>query len=144
MAEFIEDMEYIAPNPKRLKDIPTVVEDLMSIVDRAFRDDRYGYLVIRAIKEKKDKIQYTIKEVIQYPKDPQYLLSLYIIDFFNNKKTNDDLFIYERINRKRDELTNPYSNYIESDRSQTIRVKEVTEHRIRSAKNYEYILEQLD
>ena len=143
MAEFIDNMQYEPAKPEYLKDIPTVVDDLMSIADKALRRDRYGYIVIRAIKEKTDKIYYTIKEVIRFPSYPQSSISNYILDFLKIK-TNDDLYIYERINRLPDELTSPFSNYVESDRSQTIVVRDITNPVMARAKNYSYILEQLD
>ena len=141
MANYIESMINENPMPKRIKELPYTVSDPMDIASDAFRKDKFGYIVVRAIKREAFQ-DYTVKEAIRYPKYPHYPLSVYINNHLTDAKEHH-IFIYERLSNV-EPLKDPTTNFIPSAMSDKITIKDVTKERMDVAKTYEYILEQLD
>ena len=139
MANYIEDMIYTNPRPRKIKNSPYVTSNPIEVAAVALREDKFGYVVVRAIKSSDEG--YIVKEAIRYPKYPHFPLSMYIL---NHKHDVDDIHIYERPSNKECEYRDPRSNYLESEIADAITILDVTRDRIQVAENFSYILEQLD
>ena len=139
MTNYIEDMIYTNPRPRKIKNSPYITSDPMDVAADALREDKFGYVVVRAIKSSNEG--YIVKEAIRYPKYPHFPLSMYIL---NHKYDMDNLYIYERLTQRECELKDLSSNYLKADISDQLSIRDVTRDRIRVAENYSYILEQLD
>lgn len=141
MANYIESMIYDNPRPKRIKELPYIVTNPIDIAAEVFRKDKFGYVVVRAIKQKDDP-GYTVKEAIRYPKYPHLPLSVYINNHLQDAKDHN-LFIYEKAPVV-DPLKDITTNFIPSEMSDKIIIKDVTKERLQVAETFGYILEQLD